>query len=238
MSLGFSACRRRVSRRIRFRTRRSSGSRSPKYEMSAVSPSARPPRSRWCAKAENRSSSTSACDDPTRNVRRLLERGVLRRRQVRHLDLARHAHQRHAHRVRALLRRLDGLLVVDGLAERAPHQRRDEAQDGQRQHHLDQREAAPLERPKRRGSSDDPLQARAGRRSAGCAPVCRPCRWRPSRRRCRWRRRAEVVDVDLGRDPSGTAPPRSSGCGGRARPRSPAPSPCGPTLAGRCAPAR
>ena len=69
------------------------------------------------------------------------ERRVLGARQVRHLDLARHAGQRDPHRVRPLLRRLDGLLVRHRLAERAPHQRRHEAEDRQREHDLDQREA-------------------------------------------------------------------------------------------------
>src|SRR6185312_16495101 len=69
-------------------------------------------------------------------------RGVLRRRQVGHLDLARHAQHRNPDGVRALLRRLDGLLVGGRLAERPPHEGRDEPQDRQGQHHLDEGEAA------------------------------------------------------------------------------------------------
>ena len=45
------------------------------------------------------------------------ERGVLGGRDVRHLELARHARQRHPHRVQAVLRRLDRALVRRRLAD-------------------------------------------------------------------------------------------------------------------------
>jgi hypothetical protein len=58
-----------------------------------------------------------------------------------HLDLAAHAHQRHAHGVRSILRLLDALLDLRGLGEGSPQKRRQKGHEGERQHDLDEREA-------------------------------------------------------------------------------------------------